>query len=368
MTPAEHLIAAKILREGPITFRDFMEMALYHPQVGYYATSSERIGKKGDYFTSISLGPLFGRALARQLMEMMHILDGGVLVEMGAGQGHLAKDILEELATQGVRVTYIIVEKSPAMRDVQRAKLEDFSEVRWVEGLGNLEPLEGVFFSNELVDAFPVHLVEMAEDGLMEVLVDWRGGKFREVLAPPTTPRLERYFQELKVNLPPGFRTEINLDALDWLAEVASRLKRGFLITIDYGYPSRELYQDYRSRGTLMAYYRHQAGEDPYVRVGEQDLTSHVNFSALAHWGRKWGLDVTGFTDQAHFLLSLGILDLLSNGGSVMDLHRRLSAKALLLPGGMGETFKVLIQHKGISPPPLMGLKSAPKRGSFSLP
>jgi len=366
LTPAEHLIAARILRDGPITFREFMEMALYHPQVGYYATSGERIGRKGDYFTSSSLGPLFGRALARQFVEMLDILGGGVLVEMGAGQGHLARDVLEELARQGKEVRYIIVERSPAMRAVQGRNLGGFcGSVEWVEDLGCLDSLEGVFFSNELVDAFPVHMVEMTQDGLREVLVDWRAGEFLEVLAPPTTPRLEEYFRELGVKLPPGFRTEVNLDALDWLAGVASRLSKGFVITIDYGFPSHELYQDYRRRGTLLAYYRHQVCEDIYARVGEQDLTAHVNFSALAHWGKKEGLEVLGFLPQAHFLLGLGILDFLSEdeGGQL----ERLAAKALLLPGGMGETFKVLIQAKGVRPSGLLGLSMAPERGSLRL-
>ncbi len=363
MTPAEHLIAATILRKGPITFREFMELALYHPQVGYYATSGERIGRRGDYYTSTSLGPIFGRTLSRQFMEMLDILGGGALVEMGAGQGYLARDVLGEMAREGREVSYFIVERSPAMRRAQEKNLKDFSSVEWVEDLEDLEPMEGVFFSNELVDAFPVHMVEMTKDGLKEVLVDWRAGEFMEVLAPPTTPRLEEYFKELGVELPPGFRTEVNLDAVDWLNQVSSKLKRGFLITIDYGYPSHELYQDYRRKGTLMAYYCHQACEDPYVRVGEQDLTSHVNFSALAHWGKKVGLKVLGFLPQAHFLLGLGILELLSQEKEL----ERLAAKTLLMPGGMGEIFKVLIQAKGVEPPGLLGLSMAPNRGSLRL-
>ena len=366
MTPAEKFIAGIILNKGPITFREFMELALYHPQVGYYSTGKGSIGREGDYYTSSSLGPLFGRVLAKQLVQMLEILGGGVLVEMGGGLGHLAKDVLEEMRNLDRDVPYFIVEKSPAFKDVQREHLQGFP-VEWVDSLGYLDPLEGVFFSNELVDAFPVHMVEMADEGLKEVLVDWRAGKFREILAPPTIPELEEYFWELGVELPLGFRTEVSLDALDWLQVLSSRLKRGFVITIDYGYPSHELYQDYRRRGTLMAYYRHQTEEDPYVRVGEQDLTTHVNFSALAHWGRKWGLDVTGFTDQAHFLLGLGVLDLLSGRGDMPEFKNRLAAKTLLLPGGMGDIFKVLIQHKGVEPVPLKGLEGAPKRELFSL-
>jgi len=366
VTPAEKFIAATILHKGPITFRDFMELALYHPQVGYYATGKGSMGKEGDYYTSSSLGPLFGRVLAHQLVQMLGVLGGGVLVEMGGGLGHLAKDVLEELKGLDRDVPYFIVEKSLAFRDVQRERLQGF-HVKWVDSLEDLDPLEGAFFSNELVDAFPVHMVEMTEEGLKEVLVDWRAGKFREILAPPTTPKLKEYFRELGVELPPGFRTEVNLDALGWLQVLSSRLNRGFVITIDYGYPNCELYQDYRKRGTLMAYYRHQTEEDPYIRVGEQDLTSHVNFSALAHWGRKWGLDATGFTDQTHFLLGLGILDLLSEGGGAPEFKGRLAAKALLLPGGMGDIFKVLIQHKGLEPLPLKGLEGAPQRELFSL-
>jgi len=365
VTPAEKILRERIAREGPIPFHDFMETALYHPEAGYYTSQTGQIGQEGDYYTSGSLGTLFATLLARQFDEMLESVDSNTVVEMGAGKGTLTRDILEELAKRGVETRYFIVEKSRVLRDVQEEILKSY-EVAWVESISLLPEVEGVIFSNELVDAFPVHAMEMTEKGLKEVYVDWREG-FVEVLWEPSTPALPGYFRELGIKLPPDFRAEVNLEALAWLKAVTSRLSRGFLITIDYGYPSHELYQDYRRRGTLMAYERHRAVENLYENVGSRDLTAHVNFSALAAWGEKYGLETTGFTDQAHFLMSLGILEVLSDRDTPEEVKARLNAKSLLMPGGMGEMFKVLIQHRGLSPFPLRGLKLLPQRKSCKL-
>jgi len=366
MTPAETLLKGLIKAEGPVTFRDFMEIALYHPEVGYYASRTDQIGEKGDYYTSSSLGPLFGKMLARQIAEMLTGLDAETIVEMGAGNGTLARDILTELSLINTQANYIIIEKSRALTPLQQETLAGF-DVTWHDSLSSLPPVKGVIFSNELVDAFPVHVVKMTENGLKEVRVGWAGG-FTEALNAPSTPALADYFDNLAVHLPIGFRAEVNLEALSRLEAIASKLESGYLITIDYGYPSHELYQDYRRHGTLIAYEGHRATEDLYTRVGQRDLTAHVNFSALAAWGEGAGLTVTGFTDQAHFLMSLGILKILSGKASPGEIKARLNAKSLLLPGGMGEIFKVLIQHKGlVSPPPLSGLKHRPQRTSCRL-
>ncbi len=369
-TPLESLIAQRISEEGPLTFREFMELALYHPQWGYYASSSQRIGKEGDFFTSVSVGSLFGRLLARQIGEMLGVVEPPLtVVEMGAGEGHLARDVVEGLLGMGRRsFTYGIVERSPAMRERQHQILEGISLVVWAESVGDLAPFRGVVFSNELVDSFPVHLVEMTEAGLQEVYVDLEDGRLVERLLEPSTPELEGYFGELGVDLPVGFRTEVNLEALGWIQEVAASLEQGFLVTIDYGYPSHELYQPYRSRGTLMAYRGHRSSEDLLDSPGEQDLTSHVNFSALKHWGEKAGLTTLGFTDQSHFLLSLGILDVVSGGGNEPDTKEILRAKTLIMPGGMGDTFKVLVQAKGVDPSWVpTGLREVPNRASYRL-
>jgi len=366
MTPTEKLLKEIIETKGPVSFRDFMEIALYHPEVGYYSSRTGQIGEKGDYYTSSSLGSLFGKMLARQMAEMLAGLNAETIVEMGGGNGILARDILAELLSKNIPVTYIIVEKSRALAELQQETLAGY-DVTWHDSLRSLPPVTGVMFSNELVDAFPVHAVEMTEDGLKEIRIGWEEG-FTELLKDPSNPALAGYFENLGVHLSIGFRTEVNLEALTWLDTAASKLKKGYLVTIDYGYPSHELYQAYRRHGTLMAYEGHQASEDLYIRVGRRDLTAHVNFSALAFRGEKAGLAVTGFTDQTHFLMSLGILEILSGEDTPAEIKTRLNAKSLLLPGGMGEIFKVLIQHKGLAPPPpLAGLKHRPQRTSCRL-
>ncbi len=364
----EELLVSKIASEGPITFKEFMELALYHPEWGYYSSSASRIGKEGDFFTSASVGDLFGRMLARQIAEMVDVLGGSpTVVEMGAGQGYLARDVLLEFERLERSCTYCIVERSPAMRTKQQEILKDLTHVEWVDDLGDVAPFCGVLFSNELVDSFPVHLVEMCEDGLKEVYISFEDGEFAETLREPSTGEIEKYFRELGVTLSVGFRTEVNLEAVRWIELVGDSLGKGFVITVDYGYPSHELYQPYRSRGTLMAYKGHRTSEDVLAQPGEQDITSHVNFSALKHWGEKVGLKTLGFTDQSHFLLSLGLLDLL-NEGDGLEMSQVLKAKTLIMPGGMGDTFKVLIQGKGVDEGwfPL-GLREVPRRGSFRL-
>ncbi len=335
-------IVSLIKKKGPITFREFMELCLYHPRYGYY--SGKRVGKEGDFYTSVSLGPLFGRVLAKQIKEMLDHLGSRRVVEVGAGWGDLARDIVSVL--DGVE--YVAVER------MEENKVEGC--IRWLTSLKDLEPFEGVIISNELFDALPVHVVEVRGGEIQEVFVDWDGG-FKEVLGKPSSPDLEEYFRELGVELPEGFRTEVNLDAIGLLKAMSEKLLKGYVITIDYGYPSQELYRGYRSRGTLLCYYRHRAFDNPYVNIGEQDMTTHVNFSALMLWGERFGLKTLLFTDQLHFLLSLGIVE------EAKTLQERLKAKSLIMPGGMGEIFKVLIQGKDVIPRNLLGSKFLPSWG-----
>ena len=355
---AREIIAGEIRRRGLIPFRDFMELALYHERYGYYSTARDRIGKRGDYFTASNVSRLFGVMLARQFEEMRHLLGGEefTIVEMGAGTGLLARDVLSSLRCEA---RYVIVERSPGMRRRQRSLLGEY-DVEVVDSLRKLSDVEGCIFSNELVDAFPVHLVEVHEGELHEVYVTLEEGEFRETLVP-AREGLKSYFRELGVTLEEDFRTEVNLEALRWLREVVQVLRRGFLLTIDYGYPSSELYAGYRSAGTLLCYHRHRAVENPYVNVGEQDITSHVNFSALARFGAKQGLKVAGFTDLASFLLSLGIeqemLRIREDKGEEAYLRALLPLKRLLMPRSMGEIFKVLVQYRGMEKPELSCFK-----------
>jgi SAM-dependent MidA family methyltransferase len=352
------IIIQKIRQNGPISFRDFMEMALYYPELGYYNSQKDRIGKQGDYYTSSNVTSIFGEMLGRQLEKMWQILGEKkcTVVEMGAGMGLLSQDVLGYLKKNRElyqQLDYCIIEKSLVMQKEQKERLGD--EVRWCNSMQELSGMTGCVFSNELVDAFPVHQVVMGEE-LTEVFVDYRDG-FREVLRPASS-ELKNYFTELGVALPQGYRTEVNLDAIKWIQEIGSVLKKGFILTIDYGYPSSELYQEYRSSGTLMCYYKHTANDNPCEHIGEQDITSHVNFSALEHWGRKSGLELCGFTDQAHFLLGLGIeeyLKKLQENDSKNYLKKMLQVKTLIME--MGETFKILIQKKEIECKELSGLK-----------
>jgi SAM-dependent MidA family methyltransferase len=353
------IIIQKIKQQGPIPFYDFMEMALYYPELGYYTSSHEKIGAQGDYYTSSNLTSAFGEMLGSQIEEMWRILGEKEfkVVEMGAGLGLLSEDVLSYLKKnqQLYRdLNYCIVEKSPSLRNEQKKRLEA-ENVSWYVSITEISGMIGCIFSNELPDAFPVHVVVMEKE-LMEVFVDYENG-FIEMLKPATC-ELKNYLEELKIILPFGYRTEINLDAIKWIQEIGSTLKKGFVITIDYGYPSDELYQDYRNRGTLMCYYKHTVNETPFEHLGEQDMTTHVNFSALDHWGHKNGLDLCGFTDQVHFLIGLGIdeyLKTLQEKDPINYYRKMLPVKTLLME--MGETFKILIQNKGVEGFELSGLK-----------
>lgn len=344
------IIIQKIKKHGPISFCDFMEMALYYPELGYYTSSREKIGKSGDYYTSPNLTSAFGEMLGKQIEEMWHILGEKefTIVEMGAGPGLLSGDILSYLKKNHEltrNLNYCIVEKSPTFRNMQKQRLE-VQNVSWYDSINELSGMTGCIFSNELPDAFPVHVVIMEKE-LMEVFVDYENG-FTEVLRPATC-ELKNYLEELKMSLPFGYRTEINLNAIKWIQEIGHTLKKGFVITIDYGYPSDELYQEYRNRGTLMCYYKHSLNETPFEHLGEQDMTTHVNFSALDRWGQKKGLYMCGFTDQAHFLMGLGIEEYLKDlqeRDPVNYYKKMLPVKTLMME--MGETFKILIQKKGI--------------------
>ncbi|MEK6690193.1 MAG: SAM-dependent methyltransferase [Nitrospirota bacterium] len=362
------LIVEEIRKKGPISFRDFMAMSLYDPILGYYASYRAKIGREGDYYTAPHLTPVFGAMIGKQILEIRRLLgdEGFIIVEMGGGKGILSSDILDfikrEDSTFYDRVQYHIIETNPRLKEKEFGTLNG-NRVIWHNNLDGLQPgIKGVFISNELVDSFPVHQVIMEDNRLREVFVDWVDGRFVEVIKDPSTDSLEYYFKEMGIDLAEGYRTEANLDALKWLERVGGFLDKGFVITIDYGYLSDELYQSYRSRGTLLCYYRHTTCEDPYTRIGYQDITSHVNFSALIHWGKKKGLEFTGFTNQTNFLINIGvedyIRDIAKESTDYRDyMKRMLPIKNLMMPA-MGETFKVLIQHKGIKSPSLRGLTS----------
>ncbi|HEY8783769.1 MAG TPA: SAM-dependent methyltransferase [Mucilaginibacter sp.] len=355
------VIRQHIYKEGPVSFHDFMEMALYYPGLGYYTAASDRIGKNGDFYTSSNLTPVFGAMIGKQLEEMWHLTGANdfTVVEYGAGTGMLCYDILNYLKENQPlydRLHYAIIEKSDPMRKREQTLLHE--KVAWYRSIHELKGLTGCILSNELLDNFAVYQVVM-QDELMEVFVDDKDG-FTELLRP-ARKALKDYLAELNITLPKGYRTEINLEAVRWIQDIASSLKKGYVMTIDYGYSSEDLYKSSRSRGTLLCYYKHQVNDCPYSNVGKQDITAHVNFSALCHWGLKNGLACCGLTSQANFLLNLGFKDYLRKTDVKVGDTTQLAMEEVMLTHtllvDMGNKFKVLIQQKGVPAQQLSGLK-----------
>lgn len=355
-----------------------MDLVLYHPQHGYYARDKVNIGGPGDFFTSPHLGSDFGELLAEQFLEMWEILGhphGFTIAEMGAGQGLIAADILRYLDRHHQdffrALEYVIVEKTAAMRTTQQRLLASQKQVRWC-GLEEIadRSIVGCAFSNELVDALPVHQVVAVGGQLQEIYVTVKeldrlesGQKdieFVEAIGELSTPRLAEYFNLVGIafpsdNYPEGYRTEVNLAALDWLKTAAEKLQRGYLLTVDYGYPASSYYRPTRSEGTLQCYYQHGHHNNPYIYIGHQDLTAHVDFTALERQGELCGLQLLGFTQQGLFLMALGLgerLVALSDPAlapqSLQEvLQRREALHQLIDPMGLGD-FRVLIQSQGL--------------------
>jgi SAM-dependent MidA family methyltransferase len=351
-----------------ITFAEYMELVLYHPQHGYYASSESRISEGGDFLTSPHLADDFGEMLAVQLYQMWQIV--GLpqvfsIVEMGAGQGLLAAQILDyssRVYPEFFRsIDYLIIEISPAMISAQQARLKDLP-VRWCDWNEIIDrSILGCFLSNELIDALPVHQVIVSADKLQEVYVTIDGvdrNVFTEKIDDLSTGRLEQYWQLNNINLLGGkysedYRTEVNLATLGWLEKVSKKLQRGYIISIDYGYTADRYYNPIRSQGTLQCYYQHAYHNDPYINIGNQDLTAHVDFTAVQNQGELLGLHTIGFIQQGMFLMALGLGERIaaisnSNGDLPSLLRRRQNLHQLIDPMGLGK-FGVLIQSQGLT-------------------
>lgn len=370
MTPLQTSIVDRIRAQGRITFAEYMAACLYEPGCGYYTSPGRKVGAEGDFYTSSNVSAIFGRLVAREIVRMDELLgspDRFDLVEVGAGNGRLARDILDYLAVEAPglyqRLACLIVEAEPTLKPVQEVMLgHHASKAEW-HAAGELEggtlQFCGCLYSNELIDSFPVHLVEMTPAGLREVYVTLRGNEFAEDFGEPSTPELAAYLERIGVTLMEGKRAEINLAAPRWLASVARALRCGFVLTIDYGYTALDLFSSARLSGTLLCYHRHQVEESPYVRPGEQDITAHVDFTTLMKAGEEVGLGSVWFGEQYRFLMGVGFMEEMarleaSDVSAEEKLKVRLLMKKLILPeGGMGDTFRVLIQAKGVENPRL---------------
>ncbi len=359
MTPLEELIRDRIARHGPLTFRDFMALALYEPRHGYYAAASDRIGRQGDFYTASSVSSHFGRLLARQAQAAWQALaqpPDFTIAECGAGTGDLAADLLAALSDLAPDcfhcARYVICETSAAMRAAQASRLAAFAaKVAWSE-LDALAtaPITGLIFSNELVDALPVHLLARRGGRRREGLVTLSRDRLELAWEAPTRPRaFADYLAKGELKLAEGEQCEIALDAVSWLAKAAAALGRGYLVTIDYG--DTGAYLSGRPTGTFRSFARHRVSEDVFANIGRQDITADANFSALINYGATYGLRALQLARQADYLIQLGLLDLLQEttlaGETPEAVKARLALKRFLVPGGFGDRFKVLIQSKG---------------------
>src|SRR5262245_23395968 len=379
---------------GPVTVATFMELALYHDEFGYYARAVRRTGRAGDFFTSVDVGALFGELLEVQIAEMFELLQTSDfrlptfdLVEAGAADGRLAADILHAARKRDpefyAALRLHLVEKSARAREAQASTLADMADRLATSSAALTESFEGVLLANELLDALPVHQVVMREEGLREVYVtaessisheDTKTRSEQRTFAPsrlrgeiPTlrigegtlsTPALQRYLDALDIRLEPGCRVEINLRAVDWMREAARRLRRGFMLVIDYGHDAGELYSAAHAGGTLTTFAAHRgSGPEQLLHQpawlqhpGEQDITSHVDFTSIRAAAEDEGMTTIGWLDQTYFLL--GLLPSIAEPESAL---RNPQYRMLMMPGGLGSTHKVLILGKGVGSPALKG-------------
>jgi len=364
---AEHIRGEIAASGGWISFARYMELALYAPGLGYYGAGARKLGKAGDFVTAPEISPLYGQTLARQVKQ---VLEAGFdeVLEVGAGSGALAATLLEELERSGKAPrNYLILELSADLRERSRDTLAArvphlLERVAW---LNRLPPVfSGVVLGNEVLDAMPVHVVRVqsgkVEEGGVGVRNDRLDWSWRLASGGPLAAA-----RALK--LPEGFRTEIQLAAQGFIRSLAGVLEKGVAFFVDYGFPQREYYHPQRKDGTLMCHYRHRAHADPFFLPGLQDITSHVDFSAIAEAAREGGLEVAGYTSQAQFLVNCGITEVMSrtpaeDGTKFLPLANQ--ANRLMSPAEMGELFKVIALARGFSRP-LLGFGEGDKRGSL---
>jgi SAM-dependent MidA family methyltransferase len=346
---------------GPVRFDWFMAQALYHPQFGYYSSGQCQIGRHGDYFTNVSVGPLFGRMLAAQFSEMWEILgrpDDFTIVEQGAHEGNFAKDVLEAAREQSpeffTALRYWVIEPFPVLQTRQQETLRNFAgKITWRTSLSDLEPFSGVHFSNELLDSLPVRLISRDPGHeWQERFVADSGERFAFTAQPISDENLRGHLAKIPEIGNRRYESEVNLEALDWVDGVARKLRRGFVLAVDYGYPRAEFYAAERSSGTLQAFARHRTASSPLDNVGLVDITAHVEWTSVAERAEKSGLNLIGFTDQHHFMT--GVLALVTPRES-----ERRALQTLLHPEFLGTRFHYLALGKDAPSTALSGFRFA---------
>ncbi len=348
------VIRAEIDRQGgQVSFRDFMQLALYAPGLGYYLAGSRKLGAGGDFVTAPEISPLFSQCLARAIAPALHSLAEANILEVGAGSGVMAAQILRQLADLGqLPAHYYILELSGDLRERQAETIrqqvpECLSRLVWLDALP--EGLSAVVLGNEVLDAMPVHLVSKQNGIWHELYVAWQGDRFvwqgGETSDARLSERMLGIEEKFGESFAEGYTTEVNLLAEDWLAGLSGSLQQGLVLLIDYGFPRHEYYHPQRGSGTLMCHYRHHAHGDPFYYPGLQDITAHVDFTAMAEAAYRSGFSIEGYTNQGNFLIGSGLTELFQQQ-PVEELQPQMvmanQIKKLTLPHEMGELFKVL--------------------------
>lgn len=357
---------------GALPFPRYLELALYTPGLGYYSGPLAKLGPQGDFVTAPELSPLFARCLARQCAEVLAELGGGLVLELGGGSGALAAELLLALETlDALPERYLMLEVSGTLRSRQAETLARraphlSARVQWLDRLPDAA-VTGVILANEVLDAVPFHRVRRSADRFMELYVTVEQGRLAWRMAPLSDPRLEAELAELEADLggplPTGYVTEVAPARAAWTHAVGATLGRGLILLSDYGFPRREYYHPQRGEGTLMCHYRHRAHGDPLALTGLQDVTAHVDFTAVARAGVEAGLRVAGFASQADFLLATGLLEEVSGAPEGWErVVATSTARRLILPGLMGEAFKVLGLARSLEIP-LRGFGLRDRRG-----
>ncbi|MCZ6561016.1 MAG: SAM-dependent methyltransferase [Gammaproteobacteria bacterium] len=359
-------LAAALRKEiratGDLSFARYMELALYEPGLGYYSAGARKFGEGGDFVTAPEISPLFSRCLARQCAQILAAIDGdqkSTILELGAGSGVMAADMLAELATMDcLPDRYLILEVSADLRDRQQAKLatdmpEYFPRIDWLVNLP-AEPIHGCIVANEVLDALPVERFVIADEGLQQLMVGLEGDRFclqsRE-MPVDLASRLTQCLRRPVTDFPGGYASEFCPLLPSWTTAIASCLARGMLLFTDYGLTRADYYHPERASGTLMCHYRQRAHDDVFFWPGLQDITAWVEFSTLAEAAAKGGLDLAGFTTQAHWLLALGLDELVAQSvgsGQKAQVELAQQVKTLTLPGEMGERFKAIAFARGL--------------------
>lgn len=354
---------------GAIAFDEYMRKTLYAPGLGYYSGGSRKFGAEGDFITAPELSPLFSHCLARQCAQVMQSIQDAEIFEFGAGSGVMAAELLLGLESlQQLPTQYLILELSADLRARQQQTLKQRAAhllplVVWLDSLP--EAVNGVILANEVLDAMPTHRLCKQQGRWQEQYVGWSGERFKWQ-SGPLTQAIPELMLETLPELPEGYCTELAVEARQWVGQLGQSLQHGLILLIDYGFPRHEYYHPQRSDGTLMCHYRHRAHDDPFVYPGLQDITAHVDFTAVAEAALRSDLSVYGYTSQAMFLLACGLTDMVE--GVEDDAERiRLAqqVKTLTLPSEMGELFKVMALGTGLSETALIGFELNDMRGKL---